>query len=270
MESQESRFMVAIVVLAAALVAAHGPFASEPQTVPLNYIYWVTRFTVESLLFFFIRSVFEDYLADRFDFAAITSLAIAVSHLPFVLSVTAFDIALGYPELGIEAGSDLSQPRLSALMLEMVYLADNHVALCLLLSIPRWMAPSKASPPDDTSLTAVPATLLSTLDPPLDGDVIWVEAQEHYVRITTPRETRMILARFSDILRELSTKRGMQVHRSHWVLETAIVEQTKSGQNLNLILSTGDTVPVSRSYRKRIEALATVTLLPEAGPSRSL
>lgn len=262
MSKKEDRALVIIAVLTIVLIASHGSLTGEPRSFISNYSYWTIRIAVECLLFLVIRSALEASFAKRLGLAAVTSLAIALSHLPFVLSVTAIDIALGYPELGIEAGSNLSEPRLGALLLEMAYLADNHISFCLLLSLPRWILESEKSvsaveTSSEDAETAVPPTLLSYLDPPLDGNVIWVEAQEHYVRITTTRESRMVLARFSDIVRELSEYRGMQVHRSHWVSEAAIVETRKSGQNLNLVLNTGDTVPVSRSFRKNIGSAVT-------------
>ncbi len=180
-----------------------------------------------------------------------------MSHLPFVLSVTAIDIVLGYPELGLDASENNPGPRLSALLWEGFVQADNHIALCLLLSLPRWMTivpTAIENEPDKLAReTEAPATLLASLEPPLSGAILWVEAQEHYVRITTKEETRMVLARFSDVIREMTKEQGMQVHRSHWVSKAAIVGKNKLGQNLCLTLSTGDSVPVSRSFRQRID-----------------
>jgi DNA-binding LytR/AlgR family response regulator len=81
-----------------------------------------------------------------------------------------------------------------------------------------------------------------------------MEAQEHYVRITTDEEVRMVLCRFSDIVRELSDDAGMQTHRSHWAAYPAIAEAVKEGQNMKLVLTSGDSVPVSRSFRSTAEA----------------
>lgn len=246
----EERFMAILALLAIILIASLGPLAAEPRSVLSNYAYWAFRISAECLLFFAVRSAIEKYFVERFGFAAITALAIIISHVPFVLSVTAIDIVLGYPELGINGGAEGSQSRLGAIMLEMLYLADNHIAVCLLMSMPRWILNSlEGGNPEAEPGTA---TLLDALDPPLDGTVIWIEAQEHYVRIRTSRDSRMVLARFSDVIRELSATKGLQVHRSHWVLESAIVRKLKSGQNLSLELSTGDIVPVSRSFRHKV------------------
>ncbi|MFK7903335.1 MAG: LytTR family DNA-binding domain-containing protein, partial [Nitratireductor sp.] len=134
------------------------------------------------------------------------------------------------------------------------------IAVCLMLSLPRIMceqfenealsepltAPSNAASKNETSF-------LSAINPPLKGEILWVEAQEHYVQITTSEEKRMVLARFSDILRELSSQLGEQTHRSHWVANQAIVKEVKKGQSLKLLLTTGDIVPVSRSFKNQIK-----------------
>jgi DNA-binding LytR/AlgR family response regulator len=63
----------------------------------------------------------------------------------------------------------------------------------------------------------------------------------------------MVLARFSDLLRELSRDEGMQVHRSHWIAISAVSKKEKSGQSMNLRLTTGDLVPVSRRYQQQVD-----------------
>ncbi len=53
--------------------------------------------------------------------------------------------------------------------------------------------------------------------PSLDGQINHIEAQEHYIRVATSSERRMVLYRFSDAIREMPDTLGLQVHRSHWV-----------------------------------------------------
>lgn len=263
MQNREELYM-ALTALFAALLIASSQVTPDTQVSLLGtYFYWIVRIAIEALLFFTARQVFEKYLPRTVSFAWVTGMAIVVSHVLFVLSVTAMDIVLGYPELGIEtAGSD-TQFRIQAFALELLYLSDNHIALCLLLSLPRLAlrtAGDLAKQPvihqswdtDGTGHDLTP-TLLSAIDPPLNGEIIWAEAQEHYVRITTSNEVRMVLCRFSDIVRELPVERGMQVHRSHWVARSAIARAVKDGQNMKLVLHSGDSVPVSRSFRSAVE-----------------
>lgn len=253
MKHREESYMAAIALLAACLLASHGSIGGDRGSILGSYSYWLIRISAQSLIFFGVRSVIRTYFATSLSVTKITVLAILVSHLPFVLSVTAMDIVLGYPELGLDGTSDGGELRVTEFFLETLSLLDNHIALCLALSLPAWML--------DTSATGQPmetghhvGTLLSNLDPPLEGEILWVEAQEHYVRITTAHENRLLLARFSDIVRELSAKAGMQVHRSHWVASAAIAKEQRDGQKVSLLLTTGDIVPVSRSYKSQLLA----------------
>lgn len=254
MKHVEERYMAVIALFAACLIAAHSSTGGGPAALLGAYSYWLVRIGAESLLFFGVRSNIESYAPKSFSLTTITVLAILVSHLPFVLSVTAMDIVLGYPELGIDGSSAGEDSRIMELVLEMIYLFDNHIALCLLLTVPRLLQNFNSRKPLQQE-EGTKGTLLSAIEPPLNGEILWVEAQEHYVRITTEHENRMVLARFSDIVRELSPEVGLQVHRSHWVANSAIVSEQKNGQSLTLILRTGDTVPVSRSFKSNLVAI---------------
>lgn len=263
MQNREELYMALTALFAALLIAASQVAQDSPVSLPGAYLYWIVRITIEALLFFTARQVFEKYLPRTVSFAWTTGMAIVVSHVLFVLSVTAMDIVLGYPELGIgTAGSD-TQFRVRAFALELAYLSDNHIALCLLLSLPRLALRAAGDPAtqsinhrlpvDGEGVRELTPTLLSAIDPPLNGQIIWAEAQEHYVRIITSNEVRMVLCRFSDIVRELPGDRGLQVHRSHWVACSAIAEAVRDGQNMKLVLLSGDSVPVSRSFRSAVE-----------------
>lgn len=259
MQNREELYMALTALLAALLIASSQVTQNIPASLPGTYIYWIVRIAIEALLFFTARQVLEKYLPGTVSFAWMTGMAIVVSHLLFVLSVTAMDIVLGYPELGIGTADSDTQSRIRAFALELLYLSDNHIALCLLLSLPRLALRTAGDPavhqlPDkDTGVHEQTPTLLSAIDPPLNGEIIWAEAQEHYVRMTTSNEVRMVLCRFSDIVRELPDDRGMQVHRSHWVAHSAIARAVRDGQSMKLVLASGDSVPVSRSFRSAVE-----------------
>ncbi len=251
MHNREELYMALTALFAALLIAASQVAENAPVSLPGAYLYWIVRIFIEALLFFSARQALEKYLPDTTSFAWLTGLAIVISHVLFVLSVTAMDIVLGYPELGIEAAGNNVQSRVTAFALELLYLSDNHIALCLLLSLPR-LALRTAG--DAANLATVTSdTLLSAINPPLAGQILWVEAQEHYVRITTSQEARMVLSRFSDIVRELPGDQGMQVHRSHWIARSAVADAIREGQNMKLVLHSGDSVPVSRSFRSSVE-----------------
>jgi len=249
---RETRLFFFMALCAAVLIAAGESALASGVGIIGVYAYWVTRILTEAMLFFAFREVVERYLLPSRSVRVTGAVACGLSLVPFVLAITAFDLVLGYPELGMQSGDVTGggEGRLVELGLELIYLSDNHLALCLLLSVPRLFrlrGPAAAEPqPDDPSI-------LNRLDPRLKGDVLWLAAQEHYVQITTTREVRTELYRFSDLVRDVHPAHGMQVHRSHWVAFAAITDMTRAGQSTRITLTTGDTVPVSRTYRARLE-----------------
>ncbi len=243
--------MLGIGVLCGLMVAAHNTALIEDMSPIYGYVYCFVRVALHGLFFFAARAVIEKY-NESLDVITLTALAIAASHVPVVLTVTALDIAIGQPELGVQSAAGAGGSGVSLLLLELFYFIDNHIAICCLLSVPRVIL-LRAKALAEVAPTTHQTTLLSAITPPLRGEILWVEAQEHYVSITTDMETRLVLARFSDMVRELSAESGLQVHRSHWVNTAAIAEARKNASSLTLLLHTGDTVPVSRRYRQAVD-----------------
>lgn len=256
------------------------------------YFYWVGRLLIEASLIIAALQILIQIPALQKTPVRLIALAILVSLIPFVLSVTALDIVLGFPELDETvqrppAPDELAPNQINAFFREMVYLLDNHVALGLLIGAPLLFrksgTASSGSQADQTAGTgnrealvqyegaADPTRetgrladgtngsddesilLLSRLEPPFRGHLVRAEAQEHYVRLVGNLESRMILYRFNDVLHELPEKLGMQVHRSHWVAYDAVKRLFRDGTNLRLEISDGTVVPVSRKYATDVQ-----------------
>lgn len=256
--STEQTYTVITVILAALLIAASN--VGQPNNVSLlgGYAYWVVRIAIESALFILVRDAIERNLGGAQPRWRIAGAATLISLVPFVLAITALDIVLGYPELGAENAAAATSSKLNEFGLELIFLLDNHIVLCLLLTIPRLLltneGPRNVEAPEISNPVAPSrATMFTELDPPLKGELLWAEAQEHYVRLTTSEETRMVLIRFADVLRDLPDDWGIQVHRSHWVSTNAVKEAFREGANVRLRLQTNDVVPVSRTYRAATE-----------------
>jgi hypothetical protein len=268
-------------------LAAAGLLAANQQTRPEGwpvigvYGYWLVRIGIESTLFIAFLQLLS--LLPRIANHTLWAICLAAlaSYIPFVLSVTALDIVLGLPELDAttlgEAGSAI---QLGAFLQELVYLLDNHIFLCAMLSIPMvlqacWIPAqlyppiAKQSGPADmltversgpaiTSPDNAPTktSFLESLSPPFTDRILRAEAQEHYVKLVGQNDTQMVLYRFSDILRELPKKMGMQVHRSHWIAHEAIQQVQKEGNNTRLVLKDGTQIPVSRRYVSTVRAWA--------------
>jgi hypothetical protein len=121
------------------------------------------------------------------------------------------------------------------------------------------MLAGAADPPPTEPLFAAPqapgAAILSRFHIPPGTRLIALSAQEHYTRVVTTTGARLVLLRFSDALRETAPTAGLQVHRSHWVALDAIAAFTRNGREGEILLSNGETVPVSRSYVRDLQSM---------------
>ena len=65
-------------------------------------------------------------------------------------------------------------------------------------------------------------------------------------------DAHRLLMRFKDAVREMDDADGFCVHRSHWVAREAVQSAIKDGQKEFVILTTGDRIPVSKTYRENV------------------
>jgi len=87
------------------------------------------------------------------------------------------------------------------------------------------------------------------------GDEIYcVGSEDHYIRVQTSKGDALILMRFKDALTELSELPGIQVHRSWWVMETAIVKTVRKERRVLVQLKNGVEAPVSKRFLPKLRA----------------
>ncbi|MEM7462935.1 MAG: LytTR family DNA-binding domain-containing protein [Pseudomonadota bacterium] len=280
-----------LALAAACLIAATQVQRPEGWSLSGLYAYWVVRIMIEASLFVAFVELISRIPVLKSNILLASLLAAIVSLVPFVLSITAMDLILGLPELDgsisfegqqddASVGQTPTDSRVGSFFLEVIYLSDNHLALCLILSAPKLFNafnqtntslshdPEQANLPADKSAADLPAEQepLSTsrlssdkgylrhLDHPLNGELLRIEAQEHYVRLVSSMESRMVLYRFNDIVSELPGQLGMQVHRSHWVAFSAAEGVHRDNGRLWLNVADGSKIPVSRKYSVDVQS----------------
>lgn len=95
--------------------------------------------------------------------------------------------------------------------------------------------------------------LLDRIEPALRGQILRCSAVDHFVDVYTANGTERLRMRFSDALAELDPNEGLQVHRSHWVAQTAVNGHLVDKGRLFLRLQDGSLIPVSRKLRPIVE-----------------
>ena len=276
----------AILAVALALIlGAHEVNRLEGWSLFGVYGYWFGRIGMAYLIIVGAYAALAQVMASRSSPYAHAGLATALSFPPFVMAVTTLDLIIGdldllrtdpnviITELGIEAAS----------------LIDNHLTTCALLLAPyvlyvlrrragRSVQSNAFIPPDpiydpagaapieaeesssfaDHAEPPQPAFetpgLLLACQPPLTGELLAAEAQEHYVKLKATEQGGMALYRFGDAVRDLGRYQGMQIHRSHWVADMAVGAVIGKRGAMKIELITGEFVPVSRRYELEVEA----------------
>lgn len=98
--------------------------------------------------------------------------------------------------------------------------------------------------------TAPEPLLFDKVPPALGREIVTLEAQDHYIEVTTPQGRAQVLMRMSDAERDLAALSGLRVHRSWWLNLDHVdrVERGATGK-VNAITLDGRAVPVSRSQQ---------------------
>jgi hypothetical protein len=120
----------------------------------------------------------------------------------------------------------------------------------------RAIAPSDPGAPSDPAEPAECGGLrlfTARLPRPLEGRLVCLEMQDHYLVVHHSAGSEMVLCRMEDAARELSDV-GRRVHRSWWVAADAVEAVERDGQRVLLRLTTGRRVPVGRSFRPDLKA----------------
>lgn len=88
------------------------------------------------------------------------------------------------------------------------------------------------------------------------GRILGLSAEQHYVRVITDHGESLVLMRFSDAVALCNRLDGIQVHRSHWARRSAIRDICRNPGKTEIVLETGHSLPVSRSYRAALRGLS--------------
>jgi hypothetical protein len=266
------------VILAFALavtLASHEANIGPDWSVFGAYIYWIARIGMAYLIVIGAYAALGQIMTGRSSPLAHAGLACALAFPHFVMSVTTMDLLIGDLELLRTEPNVL----LNRIGIEAASLIDNHVIISAILLAPYLLAlqarnrtavnppPLRTQPVSTTSTEAVETPdkgapvedvelpgLLLACQPPVRGDILAAEAQEHYVKIKATGQGGMALYRFGDAVRELGRYQGMQVHRSHWISDEAVSAVVGKRGSLKIELTDGEVIPVSRRYELEVEA----------------
>lgn len=256
----------------AATLASHEAAQTEGWSTLGTYAYWMARIGMAFLIIIGAYTALGQIMTVNSSPLAHAGLGATLSFPPFVMAVTTMDLLIGDLAL-LRTDPNVLMNRLG---IEAASLIDNHLVTCAILLAPYVNAVNRAlaRPAPRAADTATQQSEAAALDPeadaereaattsglilacqpPVIGDILAAEAQEHYVKIKATEQGGMALYRFGDAVRDLSRYDGMQIHRSHWVADRAVAAVVGKRGSLKIELTDGEIVPVSRRYELEVEA----------------
>jgi hypothetical protein len=215
------------------LVAVAGPFYTlDNLSLAGRVIYWGLVGVPATLMMWAINRLVAIICPQHWPGAAIGAIAGVLGILPLMLLVTASMWMAG-----------LSLPASGFLGL-LPYVAPTVIGISVLVHL-LLPAPDGKQPPAGQ---ATATGLFARLPPELGRDIIAVQAQDHYVSVSTTKGSSLILMRMSDATEDLAQLAGMQIHRSWWVNMRHVtgLEKPETGTT-KLILRNGARVPVPKA-----------------------
>jgi hypothetical protein len=210
-----------------------GPFGSEAQPFPIRLFYCVAICVVAGPVFFLgLRLGLE--LGRRAGWPVWLSSLAAASVFCLPISLEAYWLApvlwLGHPPP--------TPPVWLSYFQTLVIATPSSLVIGWLMMRPKG-EPAHAS-------ASAPSRLTLRVPLAVRGEILALEAEDHYVRVHTVRGSALILMRFADAMDELDGVEGLRVHRSWWVAKAAISAAQSRGRRMSLTLSNGVVAPVTR------------------------
>lgn len=115
---------------------------------------------------------------------------------------------------------------------------------------------TQASRADQASQTERLPGFLALLPEVVRGNIIYMKAELHYLKVVTVKGHGLILYNLRDAMDEIQPDSGIQCHRSYWVSRQHILAVKKQGRQGVVTMSNGDHIPVSRRQLAGILAVA--------------
>lgn len=277
-----------ILTLVACLLVILQPFGSFREPFAGRLVYWLAMLCVMvwGILPVLARSILKHGRgADLPVVPGALGLYLAAS-LPMTLIVGTLDLTFATARASVPGlpPADLSWGTLSLRLAYFMPTADGlgvylmglfakvaaisllSLGLITLVAAGRWT--KAAQVPADPHRLRPGLKFFARLPASVGTALVLLRMEDHYVRVVTRDGQALILMRLSDAIAELADVPGLQVHRSWWVAVAEIQSVARKGKGLCLVMSEGTQVPVSSSFRAKVEALLNLDV-PRAGPADS-
>ena len=223
---------LAVIAIIGVLLGFAGPFGTF-ETLPMGgrIAYWVATVFLTYIFGFGISVLVDRLWGEGRPLWVRVPLMIAPAAIGATILVALLNLAVFGPTyLSLEA----------ALTLLAQCTAVSAAVVVVSILAERSAKPAEAAPGPPPILERVPLHQR--------GALLALNVEDHYVDIVTERGKTLVLMRLADAIRESTGVPGLQIHRSHWVATAAVVKAHRIDGKVQLELSNGLRLPVSRGY----------------------
>jgi hypothetical protein len=163
-------------------------------------------------------------------------------------------VALSWADWRRELAEDLLVVPLAAAAVWVAVNAAIVWRLNLQTGAPESHLPGIVPMADPPPVAAQSGSIFQRLPVRLGRDVLYVEAQEHYLRVVTSRGEQLLLRGLASAVRDLeqSGQAGIQVHRSYWVAWRHVERVVADSTGGYCELTGGLRIPVSRRRARSV------------------
>ena len=240
------RYFSALAVLAGLLFGFIADGGSDDTPFPMQLLQWQLQSCIPMVLLVGSQLALARWRAfDRLNPWAQLALSGAAAAVLFTPIAVVIDLLL----LGDVASDGLA----AELLDEFAGVAPPVIVFWFAINAPwvlgfRLQRTPDASPPDRETSSGqhtLPA-FMALLDKDRRGDLVYLEAELHYLAVVTTAGRTLLLYNLRDAIAELGETPGRQIHRAYWVAADAVTGFHRAGRQGVVRLSNGDKVPVSR------------------------
>jgi hypothetical protein len=241
------------IVVTATILTVLGPYGTAMIPLPQRALVWFSSLGACWFVFVIIQQLLRRALpAPRWPLAVPLTLSAVLGSLPTTaIAIWLNPLALPpYPGPAAYLLAYLSVLFIAALITATFVLVRRRV------SPPAAAGNAPAAAPKSNAAGAPSAAGFLGRNIPrfAHAKLIAIEAEDHYLRLHTDLGSDLVLMRLRDAVAQLGGHRGLQVHRSFWVAEDAVVTISRANGRLVVVMSSGLNVPVSRGYAAQVEA----------------
>lgn len=241
--AKQPRFWVSFVIIVL-MLSISGPFnTTNTMTFPERMAFWLLTSGLTFAAGFFTSMFFGEWF-QRLGLAEISARILAglLAGLPVAVIVWLVGLLLFDFNVGRNA---------TAMLLFIGQCAVISAAVsAIFILLPRR---AQSETEDEIEPSKRDNPFFERLPIALGRDVISLQAQDHYLKVTTTKGSELVLQRLSDACKELADSDGLQVHRSWWVSTAHVEKLEKNNSKISLRLSDGQEVPVSRGFASAVK-----------------